>query len=103
MGEVLICPRCTELLVYIKKYDWWACPSCDGVWTEDGSINDSYERAERARREEASLNERVRASVGGNYTSVMPLSTVIDPSKSSSKSGRKRKKPARRILPWHLT
>ena len=96
------CPLCREYMEENKEFDFWRCPECGGEWwPDDGGYQEAKERIQSEKD-----RERLRSSVGGAYTVVNPL--ISDGlkgvgAKSSSRSGRKRKKkPVKRKLPWML-
>jgi len=96
----LKCSRCSEEMQYHEKEEFWKCPSCGGEFWDDQEKLKEYLSEQRNREASEQLRKQLLNSIGKRYTEVMPTGYVPCKKKSSSKSGRKRKKPLkkRRVL-----
>ena len=86
------------LTVYDRKNDFYKCPRCGAeIWIDQEKLQMIYTQ-KKTEELTSRLNEQVRWAVGGRFTEVNPLVLVTNRKKrSGSKSGRRRKKPVKRL------
>jgi hypothetical protein len=91
----MICPNCPGNVEMVKIDDHWQCPICNGQWWEP----DKPERGEYKKKEEISISSPALMlwhKEDINYKPPLPAGAWKFG--GGSKSGKKRKKPLKRIV-----
>lgn len=108
MQTEMKCPECRTEMQEDVKFGFWKCPHCGGEWWPDsGEYEEAKDRAqvERDRQQAEEDRKRLLNAVGKTFTIVNPL---LDDRlkgkgvKGGSKNSRRKKKPAKKKLPWML-
>ena len=96
------CPLCKGVYMkYNKKYQFWSCPECHAeVWPDVDNIKKNQEQLEENRRIQE-YRDFCKWAVGSvlhkEILSLVPVAII-----KSSKSGKKRKKPLKKLKPWEV-
>lgn len=84
-SEIIKCPRCGEVMIYKKDFEYWKCPRCDGEFWPEVDF--------KAELPPVLVDKQIREC----YREMTSFSFVQLPKKrSSNKSGRRFKKRKKR-------
>ena len=89
----IACPICDSITEYRRKEKFWVCPTCNTeVWPDEMKLKE-VSRLDKAAKDAELFRQQLRWRVGGSLAKdPLPCVAVINPKKSSSKVGRRRKK-----------